>query len=427
MTLLIFLVTLMLFILLGVPIAFSLLISGIALMMYMDLFSTQLVSQNLINGVNNFPLMAVPFFILAGELMNRGGLSKRIIDFSMTLLGHVRGGLGYVAILACLLFAGLSGSAVADVAALGAILIPMMAKAGYDRNRSAGLIAAGGIIAPMIPPSVSMILFGVTGGVSISQLFMAGIIPGILMAVGLTIAWWLVMRKDTSVEKFPKKPLKEMLISSRHAVWALVLPMIIVVGLRGGIFTPTEAAVIAVAYAFFVGFFIYRELKLKHLFSAFLVAAKMTSIVLFLAAAALYCAWLITVANIPRVITEFLGPFINQQLLLLVLIVIIVIVIGTVMDLTPMILILTPLLMPVVAEAGIHPVYFGVIFILANSIGLLTPPVGTVLNVACGVGKIGMVDIVKGVWPFLLAHIVILILLILFPGIILVPLDWFIN
>ncbi|SES28065.1 TRAP transporter large permease [Salipaludibacillus aurantiacus] len=424
MTLVIFLVALMFFILIGVPIAFSLLLSGISLMIYMDLFSTQLLSQNLLNGVNNFPLMAVPFFILAGELMNKGGLSQRIIDFSMTLFGHVRGGMGYVAILACLLFAGLSGSAVADVAALGAILIPMMVKAGYDRNKSSGLIAAGGIIAPMIPPSVSMILFGVTGGVSISQLFIAGIVPGIMMAVMLTITWWLIMRKDTTVQTFEKKPLKEMIISSRHALWALFLPVIIVVGLRGGIFTPTEAAVIAVAYAFFVGFFIYKELKLKHLYSAFLVAAKMTSIVLFLAAAALYCAWLITVANIPRVITEFLGPFIQNPLLLLTLIIVIVIVVGTVMDVTPMILILTPLLMPVVLEAGINPVYFGVIFILANSIGLLTPPVGTVLNVACGVGKIGMVDIVKGIWPFLIAHVVVLILLLLFPGIILVPLNF---
>ncbi|WP_134701296.1 TRAP transporter large permease subunit [Ammoniphilus sp. YIM 78166] len=423
MTLVIFVGSLIGAMAIGIPIAFSLLLSGVALMAYMNIFDSQIVAQNLINGADNFPLMAIPFFILAGELMNAGGISKRIIDLSLSLVGHIRGGLGYVAIMAAILFAGLSGSAVADTAALGAILIPMMVKAGYNRNRSTGLIAAGGIIAPVIPPSIPLIIFGVTSGVSITKLFMAGIFPGFLMGAGLALAWWFVARRD-NVEVFPKKSLKERLVAVKNAVWALLLPVIIVGGLRGGVFTPTEAAVVAAFYAFLVGVVIYRELKLKDLFHILVASAKTTSVVMFLAAAAMVSAWLITVANIPSVLTEVLAPLMDSQLLLLLMIMLVILIIGMAMDLTPTILILTPVLMPIVVKAGIDPVYFGILFVLNCCIGLLTPPVGTVLNVACGVGKIGMEDILKGIWPFLLVHVMVLVLLILFPQLVLVPLKW---
>ncbi|MEK5325660.1 TRAP transporter large permease [Aeribacillus sp. FSL M8-0254] len=409
---------------LGMPIAFALLVSGVALMFFLNIFDTQIIAQNLINGANSFPMMAIPFFILAGELMNAGGISNRIINFAMSLVGHIRGGLGYVAIMASVLFAGLSGSAVADTAALGAILIPMMVKAGYDRNRSAGLIAASGIIAPIIPPSIPMIIFGVTSGVSITKLFMGGIIPGLLIGLCLVVCWWLMVRKE-QVEVFPRKSAKEVLSATRQAIWALLLPAIIVGGLRGGIFTPTEAAVVAAFYALFVGLFVYRELKIQDLFKVLVAAAKTTSVVMFLVAAAMLSAWLITVANIPSIAADMLGPLIENKLLLLLAINALVLLVGTVMDLTPTVLILTPVLMPIIEKAGIDPVYFGVLFILTNCIGLLTPPVGTVLNVACGVGKIGMEDIMKGIWPFLLAETLVLLLLILFPSIVTVPLQWF--
>ncbi|MDR7314726.1 TRAP transporter large permease subunit [Brevibacillus nitrificans] len=408
---------------LGMPIALALLVSGVALMIFLDLFDSQIIAQNLINGANSFPMMAVPFFILAGELMNAGGISSRIINFAMSIFGHIRGGLGYVAILASVLFAGLSGSAVADTAALGAILIPMMIKAGYDRNRSTGLIAAGGIIAPIIPPSIPFIIFGVTSGVSITKLFMAGIVPGLMIGLGLVITWWLVMRKD-DVKVFPRKSLKEIWVAGRQAVWALMLPVIIIAGLRGGIFTPTEAAVVAAFYALIVGLFIYRELKISELYKVLVASAKTTSTVMFLVAAAMVTAWLITVANIPDLMNDLLGPLIESPLLLLLAINALVLLVGTAMDSTPTILILTPVLMPIVNAAGINPVYFGVIFVLNNCIGLLTPPVGTVLNVACGVGKIGIEDIMKGIWPFLLVEVIVLILLILFPSIVTVPLEW---
>ncbi|MGI6186316.1 MAG: TRAP transporter large permease, partial [Brevibacillus sp.] len=248
MTLGVFLGSLLGVMALGMPIAFALLFSGVALMIYLDIFDSQIIAQNLINGADNFPLMAIPFFILAGELMNAGGISKRIIQFALALVGHIRGGLGYVAILASIMFAGLSGSAVADTAALGAILIPMMVQAGYDRNRSTGLIAAGGIIAPVIPPSIPMIIFGVTSGLSITKLFMAGIVPGLLIGVGLMITWWVIARNGR-FETYPRRSLREILAAAKGAIWALLLPVIIVGGLRGGVFTPTEAAVVAAFYA----------------------------------------------------------------------------------------------------------------------------------------------------------------------------------
>jgi len=423
MTLGLFIGSLVLAIAIGMPIAFALLASGVILMFYLDLFDSQIMILNLVSGANNFPLMAIPFFILAGELMNRGGISTRIINFAMAWIGHIRGGLGYVAIFAGIVFSGLSGSAVADTAALGAVLIPMMAKAGYDRGRSAGLIASSGIIASIIPPSIPMIIFGVTAGVSITKLFMAGIVPGILMGAGLMIVWGFLPGKK-KLQVFPRKSAREIFIATRQAFWALLLPVIIIGGLRGGIFTPTEAGVVAAFYALFVGLFIHRELKLKDMYKVFIESARTTSVVMFLVAAAMLSAWLIAYANIPDQLASILGPFTSHPTLLLFIINIMVLIIGMTMDLTPIILILTPVLMPIVIEAGIDPVYFGVLFILNLSIGLLTPPVGTVLNVACGVGKITVPQLLRGMWPFLLVHVIILILLMLFPSIVLKPLEW---
>jgi tripartite ATP-independent transporter DctM subunit len=407
----------------GMPIAFALLLSGFCLMMYMGIFDTQIIAQNLIQGANSFPLLAIPFFILAGEFMNAGGISKKIINFALTLVGQVRGGLGYVAIIAAVIFAGLSGSAVADTAALGAILIPMMVKAGYDRNRSAGLVAAGGIIAPVIPPSIAFIIFGVTADVSITKLFLGGIIPGLLMGISLVTVWWWIARKE-KVEKMPRKSFKEVMIALKGASWALLLPVIILGGLRGGLFTPTESAVVAAFYALFVSVVIYRSLSITTIYKCLAGAAKTTSVVMFLVAAAMVTSWLITIANVTGTITEFLGPLIDNPLLLMLMINVILVIVGTAMDMTPTILIMAPVLMPVILEAGIDPVYFGVLFIMNCSIGLLTPPVGTVLNVAAGVGRTSMDGIIKGVMPFLIAQTIVMILLILFPWFVTAPLSW---
>jgi len=306
---------------------------------------------------------------------------------------------------------------------LAAVLMPMMRDAGYRMDRSAGLIAAGGIIAPVIPPSIGFILFGVIGGVSISKLFMAGIFPGLLMGFALIVTWWIVARKDNVVVA-AKVPFKERIAVTINAFWCYLLALAIIGGMKMGIFTPTEAAVVAVVYSLFVGLFIYREIKLKDLYRIILSAAKTSSVVMFLVAAALVSAWLITVANIPAQIVEILRPFIDNQTLLMVMLMLMVLIVGTALDFAPTVLILTPVLMPLVREAGIDPVYFGVLFIINNAIGLLTPPVGTVLNVVCGVGRIPMHDVIRGVMPFLISQVVVMGALIAFPSLVMVPLKW---
>eukprot|EP01037_Dinobryon_pediforme_P000118 gene118-118_t len=371
MTVTIFLGSLLLAMAIGVPIAYALLICGVALMWHLDLFDAQILAQNVINGADSFPLLAVPFFMLAGEIMNVGGLSKRIVKLALTVVGHVPGGLGYVAIMAAVILAAVSGSAVADAAALASLLLPMMVAAGHNKERSAGLIASAGII-NVAPPK--------------------------------------------------RATRSELLLALREAVWALGLPIIILVGLRMGVFTPTEAAVVAAVYSLFVAMVVYRELSLRQLVEIFQTSARTSAVVMFLVAAAMVSAWLITVADLPSAVIGMLEPFMGNQTLLLIAIMVLVMVVGTAMDMTPTILILTPVLMPVVKAAGIDPVYFGVLFIINNAIGLITPPVGTVLNVVAGVGRISMSQVTRGVMPFMVAQFIVMFLLVLFPSIVLVPL-----
>jgi TRAP-type transport system large permease protein len=423
MTVLIFLISLLGAMALGMPLAFSLIVSGVALMLHLNTFDTQIVSQNLISGADNFALMAVPFFMLAGELMNAGGMSRRIVNSALVWVGHFQGGLGYVAVFAAIIMASLSGSAVADTAALAAVLMPMMRKAGYRMDRSAGLIAAGGIIAPVIPPSIGFVLFGVIAGVSISKLFMAGIFPGLLMGLALIITWWIVARKD-NVKVSERVPFAERLKVTADAFWSYLLAITIIGGMKMGVFTPTEAAVVAVVYSLIVGLFIHREIEIKDLYGIILTAGKTSAVVMFLVAAALVSAWLITVANIPAQMAELMRPFMGDKTILMAMLMLLVLVVGTALDFAPTVLILTPVLMPIVRESGIDPVYFGVLFIINNAIGLLTPPVGTVLNVVCGVGRIPMHEVIKGVMPFLISQVVVMALLILFPELVMTPLRW---
>jgi tripartite ATP-independent transporter DctM subunit len=362
--------------------------------------------------------------MLAGEIMNVGGLSKRIVHLALTLVGHVRGGLGFVAIAAAVLMAALSGSAVADTAALAALLLPMMVKAGHDKARAGGLIASAGIIAPIIPPSIGFVIFGVAANVSISKLFLAGIVPGLLMGAAIAITWWREAKRE-NVQPPPKASAAERWAALKASTWALFLPVIVLVGLKFGVFTPTEAAVVAAVYALFVATVVYRELKLNQLYAVFVSAAKTTSVIMFLVAAAMVSAWLITVAQIPAELVSLLQPFMDNPTLLLIAIMLLVIAVGTAMDMTPTILIMTPVLMPVVKAAGIDPVYFGVLFIMNNAIGLITPPVGTVLNVVAGVGRMKMDEVTRGVVPFMLAQFAVMFLLVLFPSLVLVPLRFF--
>ncbi|MBV7543292.1 TRAP transporter large permease subunit [Acidovorax sp. sic0104] len=424
MTVLIFLGSLIGAMALGIPIAYALLASGVALMWQLDLFDAQILAQNFINGADSFPLLAVPFFMLAGEIMNVGGLSQRIVNFALALVGHVKGGLGYVVILAACLLSSLSGSAVADAAALTALLLPMMIKAGHKKEVSGGLIAASGVIGPIIPPSIGFVIFGVAANVSISKLFIAGIVPGIMIGAGLAATWWWVGRKE-KLALPEKKSTVEVWRAARESIWALTLPVFILVGLRIGVFTPTEAAVVAAVYSLFVASVIYRELPLRALLPILTTAAKTTAVVMFLVAAAMVSSWLITVANLPAQMVELLKPFMGNQTLLLIAIMVLVMLVGTAMDMTPTILILTPVLMPVIKAAGIDPVYFGVLFIINNSIGLVTPPVGTILNVVAGVGRMKMDEVTRGVLPFMAAEFAVMFIMVLFPQTVLAPLRWF--
>jgi tripartite ATP-independent transporter DctM subunit len=424
MTIAIFIGSLLGVMALGVPIAFALLASGVALMWHLDIFDSQILAQNVIGGADSFPLLAVPFFMLAGEIMNVGGLSRRIVDLALALVGHVKGGLGYVTIMAGCLLSALSGSAVADAAALTALLLPMMVSAGHKKDTAGGLIAATGVIGPVIPPSIGLVIFGVAANVSIAKLFMAAIVPGLMIGGALWVTWAWLVRREKLVPP-PRKSAQEIGTAFRKALWALMLPVIILVGLRMGVFTPTEAAVVAATYALLVSTLVYRELKLNQLYAVFVGAAKTSAIVMFLIAAAMVSAWLITVAELPASIVEMLQPFIDNKILLMAAIMVLVMVVGTAMDMTPTILILTPVLMPVVRAAEIDPVYFGVMFIINCSIGLVTPPVGAVLNVVAGVGKMKLGDVIRGVVPFMIAEFLVMFLMIVFPALVMVPARWF--
>ena len=423
MTAVVFLLSLLALIALGMPIAFALMFSGVALMLVMGQFDAQIVVQNAIAGADNFVLMAVPFFILAGEFMNAGGLSRRIVDMASAFVGHLRGGLGYVAIFAGILRASLSGSAVADTAALAAILVPMMRRAGYDPGRACGLMAASGIIAPVIPPSIGFLIFGVAANVSITRLFLAGIVPGVMMGLVLMVAWWIVARRQ-QVSVTPRVPWGRRLRLLGQGGWALMLPVIIIGGLRFGIFTPTESAVVAAAYALFVGLVVYRELSPRKIYECLLVTARTTSVVLLLAALAMVASYMITIADISGQVGAWLQTISDRPLVLMTAMMVVVFFAGMVLDFIPIVLIFTPVFMPIVKAADIDPVYFGVVFIMNCSIGLITPPVGVVLNVVSSVGKVSMPEAVRGIAPFLLALLALLALLILFPALVTVPAAW---
>ena len=404
----------------GMNMALALVLTGAAMSWVLGFWDTQLLAQNLVAGVDSFALLAVPFFILAGELMNAGGISRRIIDMAQAWVGHIRGGLGYVAIGAAVLMASMSGSALADTAALATILLPMMRDQGYPMRTSAGLLASGGIIAPIIPPSMPFVIYGVTTNTSISSLFISGIVPGLIMGAGLIVAWRLVLR-DLKLPMGEPLPMGERFRATGKAFWALLMPVIIIGGMKTGVFTPTEAAVVAAVYALVVAMAVHRELSFGGLHGVLARAARNTAIVMFLCAGAQVASYMITLADLPSVLTGWLGALIDSPRLLMVVMMVALVLIGTALDLTPTILIFAPVMLPIAVKAGIDPVYFGLMFILNGAIGLITPPVGTVLNVVAGVGRMPLHEVIRGVNPFLLTYLVILSLLVAFPQVVTAP------
>jgi tripartite ATP-independent transporter DctM subunit len=407
----------------GMNMGLALVLTGAAMSAVLGFWDTQLLAQNLVGGIDSFPLLAVPFFILAGELMNSGGISQRIITMAQAWVGHIRGGLGYVAIGAAVLMASMSGSALADTAALATILLPMMRQQGYPPGTSAGLIASGGIIAPIIPPSMPFVIYGVTTNTSISALFISGLVPGLMMGAGLIVAWKWVLRRLTLPQGTPL-PVAQRLRATAKAFWALLMPIIIIGGMKTGVFTPTEAAVVAAFYALVIALLVHREMKLGEIRGVLVRAAKTTSIVMFLCAGAQVASYMITLADLPGVLTGWLGPLIEHPRTLMAVMMVVLVLIGTALDLTPTILIFAPVMLPIAVKAGIDPVYFGLMFVLNGAIGLITPPVGTVLNVVAGVGRLSMHEVIKGVNPFLLVYTLILVLFTAFPQIVTMPVVW---
>ncbi|NYB72773.1 TRAP transporter large permease [Sedimentibacter hydroxybenzoicus DSM 7310] len=417
-----FLVSLFGFMSLGIPIALVLVICSIVLMVLVGQFDLLSIAQAMVSGTNSFPLMAIPFFMLAGEIMSQGGLSARIVNASNLAVGRYKGGLGYVAILASIVFSGLSGSAVADAAALGGILIPMMRENGYKIDRATAFICAGAVIAPIIPPSIPMIVLGTATNLSVTRLFMSGLIPGAILGLALMVVWFFVVRKDgyTDTMTFTKEERNAIL---KDSMPALMMPVLIVGGIRFGIFTPTEAGAFAVVYSLIVCKFVYKELDFHKFGDIFSAASKSTATVMLIVAAANAVGFYITMAQVPAQMVTTLMPFIDKPMLLLLIINMFLFVLGMVMDLTPNILIFGPVLFPVIQQAGIDPYFFALIMCLNLCIGLITPPVGTVLYVGCGVSKIDIVRLSKAIIPFLIVEIVILLLLTFFPSLVMAPLN----
>ena len=426
--LILFLLSLAIPLILGVPVAFSLIISAIVLMSTKNLFTAQLVVQQFIGGINSFSLLAVPFFMLAGELMNKGGITKRIVDVVYIWVGRFRGGLGYVSILASMIFAGLSGSALADTAALGGVLIPMMSERGYGKARSTGIVISSAIIANIIPPSIGFILFGVVSGASISRMFMGGIIPGILLGCSLMITWFFTARKD-GLQAVPNT----MPAAEKRKIFLEAIPsavnlksktaLFIIVGLRGGVFTPTEAGAIACAYALIIGMFIYKGLKVGDLPGILLDTVRSTGRVLFIVGGSLTVSWIITASNLSKDLVSYFHAFVEHPIILVLCCQLLFILFGMVLDIVPIIMILVPVMLPIVKAAGVSLEYFGILSIITMTFGLITPPVGTVLYVGSGISKISIADAVKGAFPFMMVEVLVIVALALFPQIITVPLE----
>ncbi len=405
------------FILLGIPVAFALFLTALVLSWFMGSWSPPLVVQTIFRGIDNFPLMAIPFFLLAGEIMNTGGIARRIIMVAKAMFGHVRGGLGYVTVVASMLISGVSGSAVADASAIGSILYPVMKKEGYDQEKAAALFAAATTNGPIIPPSIPMVIFGVIANVSIIRLFIGGIIPGLILGVGLMIGWHLhVRRKAGRYHVEGKFNMMAVLKACLDAFWALFLPVIILGGILLGICTATEAAVISAVYAFIVSVFIYRELQMKDMIGILVNTVRGTAVVLLVCGAAMAAAYFITTAQIPVMLGNLLLDLSGGNWVLFMFWVnILLLLVGCVMDLVPALLILGPMLLPIAVQYGLDPIYFGVVIIVNLCVGLITPPVGNILFVACGISKISMGQISRAIWPNVIIGIIVVLIVTYLP------------
>lgn len=376
------------------------------------------VVQRMFTSTDSFPLLAIPLFMISGNLMEGGGISRRLINFCDSLLGSLTGGLGMVAILTCMFFAAISGSGPATVAAIGGIMIPAMEKAGYDKAFAAALMSVAGAIGVIIPPSIPMVNFGVAGSVSISTLFAAGFLPGILIGGALMLVCYFSAKKHGyGMESKTKFSLRNVVRSFVEAFWALLMPVIILGGIYGGIFTPTEAAGISVIYGFIIGVFVYKEMKLKDLVPMLMNAAKSTAMVMMIIASAAGFGWILTSERIPDAIAAAMMTISSNKIVILLLINLLLLFVGCIMETTASIIILTPIFLPIVTQMGVNPIHFGIIMVVNLAIGMSTPPLGVNLFVSCGIAKISIEENSKQLVKFLAANIAALLLITFFEPI----------
>ena len=411
---------------LGVPIAILMGGAGLLALVIDGKLSLLSVPQRFFNGINSFALLAIPFFILAADLMSACGITTSILRFTNSLVGHIRGGLGHVNVLTNMIFAGISGSALADAAGPGAVMMRMMQRAGYERHYAAALSAATATIGPIIPPSIIMVIYALADArVTVAGLFMAGIVPGILLGVALAITNHIVSTRNGYGAAHPRVPWRERAVTLWKALPALLMPVIIIGGIVGGVFTTTESAAVAVVYALFVGFFVTRRLTWTLVYKAMLQTALVTSAALLIVAMASLFAWLLTILQIPQTVGGWIGTLTTDPLAVLFIVAVFVLICGCFIDVLPAVIILVPVLAPLADQFGIDPLHFAMTIVLNLTIGLITPPVGGVLYVMTSVSGLKFENISRAILPLVAAEIAVLVLIILFPALSTTVPAWF--
>jgi tripartite ATP-independent transporter DctM subunit len=406
---------LILLLFIGVPVGFALLAASLSTVLWLDIPAIVVVQQTAA-GANTTSLIAIPLFIFAGELMMRGGISERLISFASSLVGHLRGGLGQVNVLASLFFGGVSGSAIADVSAIGGTMIPQMVKRGFDRDFAVNVSITAALVALLVPPSHNLILYSASAGgsISIADLFAAGIVPALLLTVVLMITgWWIARKRGYAVEAFPGW--REVLVRFVASLPGLLLVALIFIGIRAGIFTAVESAAIAVLYAILITGAVYRRLTREVFMETCAGAVRTTGLILFVIGSAASFGWLLAYLQVPAAAVDVLTTVADNKYSALLVMIVVLLVIGTFMDLAPMIIICTPIFLPVAKAFGIDPVHFGIILILKGGIGLISPPVGSVLFVGTAIGNISVTDTLKSIWPFYIASFVVLLIVAYVP------------
>ena len=415
------LITLMLLFLAGgIPIVFAIGLASLAGVMTLSNVPLIVIPNRMFNGMDSFPLMAIPFFLLAGELMNVAGITVRIVHFANALVGHIRGGLAHANIVASMFFAGITGSALADAAAIGSILIPAMKKEGYDEDFSAAVTASAALMGPIIPPSITMVIFGVTAGVSIGALFMAGFVPGVLIALCLMAVAYVIARRRNYPKASQMVTGREFLRRFKDAFLALLTPLIILGGILGGVMTPTESAAVAVFYALFLGIFVFRTLTWRQVPHLLLKTGIVTGFIMIIVGAANVFAWLLAAEQVPQHLSNFFLTISRKPWVVLLVINIFLLIVGCLMDTSAAIIILVPVLMPLITSVGIDPLHFGLVMCINLILGMATPPFGVILFLVCNITKMTMERLIRAIWPFLLVEVAILLLVTYLPGIALV-------